>query len=596
MKVESVTMVRIAELIHDDGSQVELECDLVVSGETSVREALAQMAAHGCEHIGVATETENEPAVLSKEQVLHALLCELDEAQGKLGVLQTQIQGNIAEQLDLMQENVRSLAEFEKTKLEVAFENMTEGLIILGKKGEVEKANPSAKKLLGLGGSDLLESLAAAVDEIGFRELVTSGNGSKGCNPGEFKVKVANDKILQMRWTEMVDDWGHFLGNVVMIRDVTDEMAAEKAKTEFIASVSHELRTPLTSLQNSVSNILAGVTGKVGKKTRQYLHAMKSDCHRFANLVNDLLDMAKLEAGSMPINRRVINIVTTVAGVMHDASDDAKMKNIEVVCEVDGHISPVYADSQRIRQVLWNLLANAIRFTPDGGKITIRSFDNGDDVVTMVEDTGVGISRELQKQVFSKFYQISRQAGPGSKGSGLGLAICNGIIAVHGGAIWVESQKDRGSKFYFSLPKSDPFIVLYKHLVALADRTDRGGEGFALVIVNFDVPHEKREKLRGLVGSIVNQMLTESDHFLTSGDDLAIQTEDFEVVFVIRGGQKQNMETVQEKIKKIVSSQLRKNSAEAPILPMLSTGVYPSDSCEVRNLEKVARHNMRTMF
>jgi hypothetical protein len=214
----------------------------------------------------------------------------------------------------------------------------------------------------------------------------------------------------------------------------------------------------------------------------------------------------------------------------------------------------------------------------------------------MVEDTGVGISRELQKQVFSKFYQISRQAGPGSKGSGLGLAICNGIIAVHGGSIWVESQKGKGSKFYFSLPKSDPFIVLYKHLAALADRTDKGGEGFALVIVNFDVPHEKRDQLRGLVGSIVNQMLTESDHFLTSSDDLAIQTEDFEVVFIVRGGQKQYMETVQEKIKKIVSSQLRKNSAEAPILPMLSAGVYPSDSCEVRNLEKVARHNMRTMF
>ena len=188
---------------------------------------------------------------------------------------------------------------------------------------------------------------------------------------------------------------------------------------------------------------------------------MKSDCHRFADLINDLLDIAKLEAGSMPVNRRVMNMISVVTGAVKEFAKEARAKDIELVCEIDGHISPVCADSQRIRQVLWNLVSNAIHFTGEGGKVTLRSYDSGNNVVTVVEDTGIGISESLQKQVFNKFYHIRRQAGPGSKGSGLGLAICSGIVAVHGGSIWVESQEGKGSKFFFSLPKTDPFVVLY---------------------------------------------------------------------------------------------------------------------------------------
>ena len=449
-------MIKISELIGFEGSRHEARdadsefAGLIVNGDMSVRDVLRKIQDLGCDCVGIERDGCQYPAIMSKEDVLHGLLRELDFAEDRLTDLQQQIEGSISDQLDLVHEGVRSLVEYEKNKLEVAIENMNEGLIILSRSGHVEKANLSAKRLLGLTKDDSLETLTAAMDKIGFRELVLAQGSDRADASGEFNQRANEDRILQMRWTQMGDDWGHFLGYVVIVRDMTDEMAAEKAKTEFIAAISHELRTPLTSIQNSVSNILAGVTGKTNQKTRQYLHAMKGDCHRFADLINDLLDMAKLEAGSMPITRRVMNMATIVTDGVMDCADQSRAKGIDLVCEIDGHVSPVYADPQRICQILHNLIGNAIEHTDTGGKVTVRSYDKDDNVVTVVEDTGVGISEDLQKQIFSKFYQIQRKAGPGSKGSGLGLAICNGIMAVHGGSI---SSKIRAANSTFLCPK-----------------------------------------------------------------------------------------------------------------------------------------------
>ena len=603
-------VIRVSELIGFDGSRGQIrdadagEFDgLVVSGEMSVRDVLREMQQVGCDCVGVDISQDDDDipqgdgtVVLSKEDVLHGLLRELDFAEDRLTDLQYQAEGTLSDQLDMVHEGMRSLVEYEKNKLEVAIENMNEGLIILDRSGQAEKANPSAKGLLGLAKTDSLQTLTEAMDRIGFRELLVTEDNDRTNASGEFNLGSTEGRILQMRWTQMGDEWGHFLGYVVIVRDMTEEMAAERAKTEFIAAISHELRTPLTSIQNSVSNILVGVTGKITRKTRQYLHAMKSDCHRFADLINDLLDMAKLEAGSMPINRRVTNMATIISETIDESVHEAHAREIALICEIDGHISPVYADSQRICQVLRNLIDNAIKHAESAGQITVRSYDSGDDVVTVVEDTGVGISADLHDHIFSKFYQIERQAGAGSKGSGLGLAICNGIIAVHGGSIWVESEENQGSRFYFSLPKTDPFIVLYKHLTALAKRVGKKTDDFALMIVGFDVPLDRREELKGAAGSIINELLTESDHFLLSKDDLAIQTEDFEAIFVVNNAQKERIDAVKQKIRKIVGNRLRKNCGDLPILPMLSTGIYTGDSLDVSELEKAARRQAEKMF
>lgn len=589
-------MAKIADLICGEGLREARECDLIVGPDTPVSEALRRMEELGCDSIAVRQAGNESNKVISREEVLHSLLVELEKAQLQLSMLQRQIEGSISEQIDNMQEGVKSLVECEKDKLAVAIGNMSEGLIIIGRAGEIERANPSAKTLLGLMAKDSLAALATVLDAIGFRELIGKAGDLDEKKSGEFKVRSTSRKILQMRWNEMIDDWGNCLGTIVMIRDVTDEDLAEKAKTEFIASISHELRTPLTSIQNSVSNILADVTGRIPNKTREYLHAMKNDCHRFADLINDLLDMAKLEAGSMPINRRVMNIVSVAGDVIRRLSESARARNIDLTYEISGHVSPVHADPQRIGQVLSYLIANALKFTDPHGRVTVRSYDSADDVVTMVEDTGVGIDCEMQKQIFSKFVQIGRQAGAGSMGSGLGLAISNGIMAVHGGSIWVESRKGEGSRFYFSLPKTDPFAMLSRHLSGLASRAGRAANDFALMILGFDVGDEQDSSVKTQVGSIINELLAESDHFLTNVGDLAIQTEDFEVVFVVEEADAKQIEMVRQKLQKIVRNRLRKNCGRGVILPMLGVGVYPTDAIDAREMEDIARNKVSKLL
>ena len=588
-------MLKISDILCGTEPKGNGDCEVVVSGDTPVEEVLQEMEEHGCERVGV-DGVEEGVILLSKEEVLHGLLRELDTTEEKLGELRHQVEAGLVDQLDLMQQEFGSAGGNDKDKLELAIESMTEGLIIIDEQGEVEKSNPAARTLLGLGTDANVEVLKKAMDELGFRELVTGNGNGEAKSSGEFKVKASGGSILKMRWKEMVDRSEHKLGSVVTIRDVTEERAADRAKTEFIAAVSHELRTPLTSLQSSVSNMLAGVTGKLNKKARQYLYAMKADCHRFADHIGDLLDMAKLEAGSMPLNRRVINMVSVVGDAMNEFAPEANNKDIELTSEVSREMSPVYADPQRIYQVLWNLVNNALKFTEPGGNIRVRSYDSGSDVVTVVEDTGVGISESLQQEVFNKFYQIRRQAGPGSKGSGLGLAICNGIVSIHGGSIWLESRQGGGCKFYFSLPKTDPFIVLYKHLDALAKRTEEMGSEFELVIVNFDVLNEKREELKPVVGSLIKEILIESNHMMPGEDDLAIQTEDFEVVFVLKGADSCTAEDIKHKVQKMIENRLSKKYGKADILPMLGIAVYPGDSNDVRELEKIARRQSGKMY
>jgi len=344
-------MIKIADLIRDSQSQTQSDCNLIVDADLSVREAFDWMAKEGCDCIGIDTEDRENPVILSRQDLLNRLLAELDTAQENLAQTTCRLEDSMTEHLELIGRGAKTLADLATDKLELAFANMTEGLIMLDPAGAVEKANPPAKTLLGLNAHDDPDAVTAAMDDLGLRELISSGQPDSSCNCREFRIKTAGGRVLQMRWTQMIDDARQFIGYVLMLRNITDQMAADRAKTEFIAAISHELRTPLTSLQSSVSNILAGVTGKVSTKTRQYLHTMKNDCHRFADLINDLLDMAKLEAGSMPINRRVMNVVTMVTDMVKDFAGQAKDKDVELLCEIDGHVSPVYADPKRIRQV-----------------------------------------------------------------------------------------------------------------------------------------------------------------------------------------------------------------------------------------------------
>ncbi|MCF7955188.1 MAG: PAS domain-containing sensor histidine kinase [Phycisphaerae bacterium] len=583
-------MVTIADLISNTACDDQVECDLVVGAEMSVRDVLARMEESGSGYVGIELESGSGQVVLSRQELVDGLLREIDRAGERLVDLQNHIDEEMSVQLDLVHENTRSMAEAETNKFKVAIDYMTEGLVIIGTDGKINKCNPSAKKLFGLEGNGSIEAFSDVFDDYGFLEMFTESIRDSVDNWGQFKMKSPSQAIIQIRWTEMVDECGDLIGNLVMLRDVTDELAGEKAKTEFIQAITHELRTPLTIIQNSVSNILAGVTGKLSDKLRGYLETIQGDCKRFGGLVSDLLDMSKLESGDMALNRQVMGLGEAIEGALSKLRSKAKVKGVQIAPLDLPYITPVYADRVRINQILCNLVENAVKFSESGDTVTVRCYEEGKAIVTVVEDTGAGIPEIHQKQLFNKFHQIGRQAGAGYKGMGLGLSICKGVVEMHGGKVWVESKEGSGTKMFFSLPKIDPSIVLNKHLASLLETAKASGEEFAIMVVRFDVVDSDLPQCHQVIGTGIKELLDRSGDFLTEKKDLALDISDFEVVFAVSNARKKRVDAVKKKIAKIVKNIKNSKFNGEAIVPMIGVGIYPTDSNEIIEIENLARN------
>ena len=227
----------------------------------------------------------------------------------------------------------------------------------------------------------------------------------------------------------------------------------DQLKSDFVSSVSHDIRTPLSSVQESIALILDGIVDPSEAKGKHILEIAKKSLVRLTTMINDLLDFSKLEAGKMrlhiePCDVRVL--VDEVLGALKSLSDKKKIKfNFEPSQE----FPKVACDAERIIQVLTNLVANAIKFTPESGSVTVRMEQVPDEHIHItVADTGIGIQKENLDRIFERFEQVKGASPAGEKGTGLGLAICQELVKLHGGEIWAESEPGKGSRFTISLP------------------------------------------------------------------------------------------------------------------------------------------------
>lgn len=227
-----------------------------------------------------------------------------------------------------------------------------------------------------------------------------------------------------------------------------------RLKNDFVITVSHELRTPLAIFKNITSNMLAGVLGTLKNKQREALETANVEIDRLAKIINDFLDVSKLEAGKIKLSPLLVDIRTIIADAAKLSRPLAKSKNIELITRVPQDELIINADYEKIIQVITNLLDNAIKFVPNcAGCIIIGLKDLGEDVEISVEDNGYGIEADDISKVFNKFVQVTKQVGPGAHGTGLGLAVCKELVELHGGRIWVENTPEGGANFCFTLPK-----------------------------------------------------------------------------------------------------------------------------------------------
>ncbi len=382
------------------------------------------------------------------------LIKENAELKAKLAELSHKVEeGSI--HASCLQKQFKKIAD-EKEKIDTIIHHMADGLVVIGTDGKIMMANPTAQSLLGITNQDINKPLKEAVRD---EHLLTL---AKNISP-ESDASVEKDiellgpnedtkRVLRTSSAVIEDPNGRTVGMVTILNDVTRQKEVQKMKDDFLASVTHELRTPLIAIEKSVALILNKEAGEVSEPQNQFLTIAQRNLKRLTLLINDLLDLSKLEAGKMSMKKEMISVDRIVKDPVETFKTWADSKGINMDYKINCQNTQINADPNRIIQVLNNLLSNALKFTLSGGSIFVEAHVNTENLLEVsVKDTGVGVSKENLDKIFDKFYQVGQKVHSDSSGTGIGLSIAREIIKMHDGKIWVESQEGKGTKFTFTL-------------------------------------------------------------------------------------------------------------------------------------------------
>ena len=227
---------------------------------------------------------------------------------------------------------------------------------------------------------------------------------------------------------------------------------ANKLKSEFLANMSHELRTPLTAIIGFTELLGEELFGDLNPKQKRYVHDIHHAGKHLLSLINDILDLSKIEAGHMELQCDYYDLADLVQSVVATLHSRMVQNELGFSCSIEKQLDFLYIDSRKVKQVLFNLLSNAIKFTPSSGSIGVKVYQDGRYVVLAVRDTGIGIAAQDMPKLFQEFSQVDSSLSRQHEGTGLGLALSKRLVELHGGKIWVESEQGRGSCFAFSLP------------------------------------------------------------------------------------------------------------------------------------------------
>ncbi len=349
----------------------------------------------------------------------------------------------------------------DKAKIETIINSLTDGLMVLDQEGRLVLANPFISRIMdievddyGAYLPDLLERSPYGVEfkEIpcreALREVLSEGRNVKN----EMVLGTEPPTVFQVFWVPLADADGRVWGAVILLHDITDFVELDRMKSEFISIVSHELKTPLTSIRGFVRLLAAERVGPVTEKQRHYLEVVLKQTESLTMLINDLLDLSKIEAGIIEVRHDMIRLGDVIRGVAQQLDNVAQEKGISLQVEIPDSLPAVDGDGERLGQVFMNLIHNAIKFTPEGGEVRIKASRMGEDCLVKVCDNGIGISAQDLPRIFDKFYQVDSSTTRQQSGTGLGLAITRQLITAHDGEIWVNSTRGKGTTFSITLP------------------------------------------------------------------------------------------------------------------------------------------------
>ncbi|OEF97304.1 hypothetical protein BHF71_03720 [Vulcanibacillus modesticaldus] len=359
----------------------------------------------------------------------------------KISIRTTDEIGELADSFNKMAsqlaETVQALSD-EKEKLTNILKSMADGVITVNRRGDIIVTNPPADKLL-LWEKELPDSIKEMLETVIKQEVnVKKDINLHGRILSVVMAPLFSDKVVN--------------GAVMLLRDVTYERKLNKLRQDFLANVSHELRTPISMIQGYSEAIIDDMVLSP-EETKELTHIIYEESLRMGRLVNDLLDLARMESGMYQIQYSKTDIKLLIDKMIRKFSSLAQEHKIELISDYDPKLPEVYVDGDRIEQVLTNLVDNAIRHTKNGGKITIRAkLKSSDNFLLEVSDTGEGIPEQDIPYVFERFYKADKARTRGNSGTGLGLSIVKNIVNSHGGTISVDSKIGQGTTFSIIIP------------------------------------------------------------------------------------------------------------------------------------------------
>lgn len=364
--------------------------------------------------------------------------------------------GELAESLNDMADRLRSnldqLAQ-ERDKFATVLATMADAIVVTDKAGIVTLINHASERLFGVAAEEIIgrevESLTAVpeIPEL-IRRTLSGGNLIRH----ELETTVPAERVINFYCAPAHDHKGEIAASVSVIQDITETRRLAEIRKDFVANVSHELRTPVASIR-AITGALESGALEDPEAARRFLDNLDAESARLSELLNDLLNISELESGKARLKRKEFEFKTIVEQVISQLGDKARRSGIELMEEVPEGLT-IYANKRQMTQVLLNLVDNAVKYTPEGGSVTITGQETDTETCFSVTDTGVGIPPRALDRIFERFYRVDKARSRQLGGTGLGLSIVKDIVEAHDGRIMVDSRPDIGSTFMISLPKA----------------------------------------------------------------------------------------------------------------------------------------------
>lgn len=349
---------------------------------------------------------------------------------------------------------------------EAMIASTADGLTVTDREGRILFMNPAAAKMLKIDSQKVVGAdytlIAKAADKNGLAiepnrrplKTVLKTGQSFTNSTANYYIRSDDTKFPAAITTSAIILKNQIIGAIITFRDITHEKEVDRIKTEFLSLASHQLRTPLSAIRWFLEMLLAGDVGQLNQEQMEFLQNIDQSTSRMIQLVNDLLNITRIESGRIIIEPSPTHLGKLIKEVLSELRPKFESKKQKIIVSIHPDLSAINIDPNLTRAVYLNLINNAIKYTPAGGEVTVMVSRKGTEIISQITDTGYGIPTGEQKRIFEKFFRGSNIVKKETEGTGLGLYLVKSIIESSHGRIWFKSQENKGTTFWFTLPAS----------------------------------------------------------------------------------------------------------------------------------------------